>query len=411
MPHHHHHTGSHIVYITGFCDAVNALDTKTKPKRIRVLGSDGISHSFLLKGNEDLRLDERVMQFLRISNDLYDRHQETSSRSLRARHYNVTPLSHKSGLIEWVSGVVSMFKIAESHFNRHQDKDVREENKRENKTWNAVNEFHDVLVSKTNQKCVSSSPKKRSEYPEQTIRDVFTELQRRTPRDLLSSEIWMSSTDTSEWCMKRRTYCRSLAVMSMFGYIIGLGDRHLENVLMDFHSGEILHIDYNVCFDKGLRLRVPECLPFRLTKSMRHALGVMQTSGNFERACVMTMCVLRKHRELFLELMETFVYDPLIEWTKTSTKRHNDGSSKNNATTAATLDTAAAAAGMKDDSKRESNDYAIGVVRRIDHRLNGGTMENLESKFDIETQVNSLIRHAISKKYLSRMYEGWAAWV
>lgn len=39
--------------------------------------------------------------------------------------------------------------------------------------------------------------------------------------------------------------------MSMVGYIIGLGDRHLDNVLIDMTTGEVVHIDYNVCFEKG----------------------------------------------------------------------------------------------------------------------------------------------------------------
>ena len=46
-------------------------------------------------------------------------------------------------------------------------------------------------------------------------------------------------------------YARSTAVMSMVGYIIGLGDRHLDNVLIDMTTGEVVHIDYNVCFEKG----------------------------------------------------------------------------------------------------------------------------------------------------------------
>lgn len=48
-----------------------------------------------------------------------------------------------------------------------------------------------------------------------------------------------------------QSYARSAAVMSMVGYIIGLGDRHLDNVLIDMTTGEVVHIDYNVCFEKG----------------------------------------------------------------------------------------------------------------------------------------------------------------
>lgn len=49
---------------------------------------------------------------------------------------------------------------------------------------------------------------------------------------------------------------------------MGLGDRHLDNILLDTRSGDVVHIDYNVIFDKGRRLRVPEIVPFRLTASL-----------------------------------------------------------------------------------------------------------------------------------------------
>ena len=41
----------------------------------------------------------------------------------------------------------------------------------------------------------------------------------------------------------------------MLGYIIGLGDRHLDNILLDHESGEIVHIDYNICFEIHSRLK------------------------------------------------------------------------------------------------------------------------------------------------------------
>lgn len=45
-------------------------------------------------------------------------------------------------------------------------------------------------------------------------------------------------------------------------------------VSVDLMTGEILHIDYNVCFEKGKTLRVPEKVPFRMTPNLQEALGV-----------------------------------------------------------------------------------------------------------------------------------------
>ena len=36
----------------------------------------------------------------------------------------------------------------------------------------------------------------------------------------------------------------------------------------------MVHIDYNVCFEKGRSLRVPEKVPFRMTQNLETALGI-----------------------------------------------------------------------------------------------------------------------------------------
>ena len=41
------------------------------------------------------------------------------------------------------------------------------------------------------------------------------------------------------WFEKRLTYTRATAVNSMAGYLIGLGDRHSQNILVDRKSAEV----------------------------------------------------------------------------------------------------------------------------------------------------------------------------
>ena len=36
---------------------------------------------------------------------------------------------------------------------------------------------------------------------------------------------------------------------------------------------QVVHVDYNVCFEKGRSLRVPEKVPFRMTQNIETALG------------------------------------------------------------------------------------------------------------------------------------------
>ena len=154
----------------------------------------------------------------------------------------------------------------------------------------------------------------RRHWPHEVLRRVHAELVADTPRDLIASELWLQSADSHEWWLKTQAFARSCGVMSMLGYAIGLGDRHLDNILLDLTSGELLHIDYNVCFEKGLRLKVPETVPFRMTQTMQAALGVGGTDGAFSMCCESVLRVLRSSKETLLTLLEAFVYDPLVDW-------------------------------------------------------------------------------------------------
>uniref|UniRef100_H2XN24 Serine/threonine-protein kinase ATR n=1 Tax=Ciona intestinalis TaxID=7719 RepID=H2XN24_CIOIN len=110
---------------------------------------------------------------------------------------------------------------------------------------------------------------------------------------------WFLSTFTnpSSWYNARLAYARSLAVMSMVGYILGLGDRHGENILFDSKSGEAMHVDFSCLFNKGQTLDIPEIVPFRLTHNLVEAMGPTKYEGFFRRACEVTMNVLREQRE------------------------------------------------------------------------------------------------------------------
>jgi FKBP12-rapamycin complex-associated protein len=57
--------------------------------------------------------------------------------------------------------------------------------------------------------------------------------------------------------------------MSMVGYILGLGDRHPSNILLDRSYGKIIHIDFVDCFESAMRReKFPEKIPFRLTRML-----------------------------------------------------------------------------------------------------------------------------------------------
>lgn len=52
------------------------------------------------------------------------------------------------------------------------------------------------------------------------------------------------------WFAMRLNYTRSVATTSIVGHILGLGDRHAANILIDEGSGEVVHIDLGIAFEQ-----------------------------------------------------------------------------------------------------------------------------------------------------------------
>lgn len=75
------------------------------------VGSNGRRYQYLLKGLEDLHLDERIMQLLSIINVMFTKINRNEPWSYEARNYTVIPLASRSGLIQWVEGATPLFTL------------------------------------------------------------------------------------------------------------------------------------------------------------------------------------------------------------------------------------------------------------------------------------------------------------
>lgn len=145
--------------------------------------------------------------------------------------------------------------------------------------------------------------------------EVFSYAQEETQGEDLQRVLWLKSQNSELWLERRTNYTRSLAVMSMVGYILGLGDRHPSNILLDRYSGKIIHIDFGDCFESAMRRdKYPEKIPFRLTRMLQKAMDVSRIEGNFRNTCENTMRVMRANKDSLLAILEAFVYDPLLSF-------------------------------------------------------------------------------------------------
>ena len=67
--------------------------------------------------------------------------------------------------------------------------------------------------------------------------EIFSSVMSDTIGDDLKSVLWLRCKNSEKWLLHRINYTRSLAVMSMVGYILGLGDRHPSNIMINRETG------------------------------------------------------------------------------------------------------------------------------------------------------------------------------
>ncbi|KAK1300358.1 Serine/threonine-protein kinase TOR [Acorus calamus] len=270
-----------IITISSFGEQVTILSTKTRPKKLVILGSDGQKYTYLLKGREDLRLDARIMQLLQAINSFIHSDTQTNSQSLAIRYYSVTPISGRAGLIQWVDNVMSIYSVFKAwqyrvHLAQLATTGVDSVHQTVPPVPRPSDMFYGKIIPALKEKGIRRVISRR-DWPHEVKRKVLVELMKETPRHLLRQELWCASEGFKAFSLKSKRFSASVAAMSIVGHILGLGDRHLDNILMDFCSGDVVHIDYNVCFDKGRRLKIPEIVPFRLTQTIETALGMTGT--------------------------------------------------------------------------------------------------------------------------------------
>ena len=402
-----------VVKISSFSKNIQILNSKQHPRKIVIIGSDNKEYPFLLKGHDDLRQDERVMQLFRLINTLLSKDSDTKEKNLLIKRYPITPLSHNTGLIGWMPNCDTLNRLI---------KDYRHINKIE------LNVEYSLMTNFNPKFDTSTSMIKLETFKHSLNNTLGVDLYK---------ILWNNSQNAENWLDIRTNYSRSLAVMSIVGYILGLGDRLPSNILLDKTSGKIIHIDFGDCFEVSMkREKFPEKVPFRLTRMLIKALEIGGIEGTFKITCENVMRVIRENKDSLNVILAAFVHDPLTSFKlliplfMKNVKNKNKNEVKNE-------DKKIKENKMMDiinkfndngiEKKRmgseerqlynefEEKDYIESddlnqiikiVIERVSDKLNG-TDFNKNEELKISRQIRRIISQATSHENLSQTHPGW----
>lgn len=95
-----------ITKITRFDPTLPIIPSKQRPRKMGVISESGQMFRFLLKGNEDLRQDERVMQLFGLINNLLQNNQVTHFSTLFEHSSRVDTNSIENGKISLIDSKI-----------------------------------------------------------------------------------------------------------------------------------------------------------------------------------------------------------------------------------------------------------------------------------------------------------------
>jgi cell cycle checkpoint protein MEC1 len=334
------------ITIARFENKVDVLSSMQQPRHLYIKGSNGMNYGILCKPNDDLRKDAKLMEFTTMIDHLLKKDYDSEQRKLHIKTYAVIPLNENYGIIEWVDHSRTMRDILKIHYsNININLDVPVIRK--------VLDMDCEVVEKAN----AFKSKILSKYPP-VLYNWFIE----------------NFPDPSSWYDARNNYTRTTAVMSMVGYMLGLGDRHGENILFNEKDGGILHVDFDCLFEKGLELSVPERVPFRLTQNMVDAFGITGVEGTFRKSCEVALSLIRGNETTLMNILESFLHDPIMDWSQ----------------------------------KRKTKNTPQAALSTIRRKIRG-ILDKEGLPMSVPGQAEFLIQQATSLENLCQMYIGWMA--
>ncbi|KAL9051765.1 MAG: hypothetical protein Q9162_005817 [Coniocarpon cinnabarinum] len=357
------------VTIHAFDDSVLVLSSLQKPRKITARGSDGNKYGLLCKPNDDLRKDQRLMEYNAMINRGLKKDAAASSRRLYIKTYAVTPLNERCGIIEWVEGLKPLRDILIALYRAK-----------------GVKIDYNLLRNLLAEAC-ANPPDSLNIFTHQLLDMYYPVLHEWFIENFPAPDAWYAA---------RTRYARSAAVASIVGHSLGLGDRHGENVLLQEETGGVFHVDFNCLFDKGLTFEKPELVPFRLTHNMVHAMGATGVEGYFRKAAEIALTVMRSQEDALLTILETFVYDPTADFVG----RHAKGPR--------VIKIAGMNAGLGcnqtiPESPRE-------VLESVRSKLKG-LLPGESLPLNVQGYVEALVQMARDPARLARMYIGWCAFL
>ncbi|CAN9506484.1 unnamed protein product [Ophioblennius macclurei] len=408
--------------ITGFDERVKVMSSIRRPKRLIIRGDDERDHPFLVKGGEDLRQDQRIEQLFGVMNIVLSHDTSCTQRGLQLRTYQVIPINTRIGLIEWMENTCTLKEfVYDSMSDEEKPKAGR------------LNEVYNQWLSKFGSKDTNGIALYGQAYKRAKRDDVvanFTKMLQDVPTDLLKRAFLKMCNSPEAFLSLRSHFISSHALLCVSHWILGIGDRHLSNFMINMETGGMIGIDFGHAFGSATQfLPVPELMPFRLTRQFVNLMQPLKESGLIQSIMVHSLRAFRAEPDLLLNTMDVFVKEPSLDWKNFEVKQLKKGGTWTESVDTKEInwyprqkvDFARRKLEGANPSAITSEELKLGFEKDaafsgMQSVALGADEHNVRAKLaaaglSVEQQVDCLLDQAMDPNVLGRVWVGWEPWI
>ena len=280
-----------ILFFKELDNNIEVLPSKEKPMHIKfkVTNMKGDinpknNYDFLLKCDiNDITKEIKTFEIIDEINNIFRIKHYDINDSMSLKRYLIVPIAPTIILAEWLSDSISLSSV------------IDEQSKK------------DIVFQDENKSIIKyENNNKATIIPGSIINEE-------EKFNILYNYYQYNFIDPNLWYNAKKKYIISTAIWSMTSFLVGLGDRHPGNIMINKNTGEIIHIDFGYVALKGLSLGVPEIVDFRLTINLRKNLGLFEENGLFNYICVKALKAFKEYYKTLSARIEYYQFDPLFD--------------------------------------------------------------------------------------------------
>ena len=413
------------IKISSFDKHILVLSSIRKPKKIKIFGNDEKTYSYLIKGCEDLRLDERIEEIFNVMNDILSKDSNCMKIKIKLQTFDVIPINKRLGMIQWINNSNPLYKIIkfgmENLNNNNKIYDVFDINNINN---NNENNFWDIQQSPSylnrlkwiekNFQGKNFNEKSFNVLYTTNYNDIINPFNNSVnlfPKFILKHSLTHYLNNFEEIINNLISFSRNYSLLSISCYILGIGDRHLENFLLSNNNNNnninITAIDFGIAFGQGLLQYIPELVPFRLTPQIVNTLYPFGIKGIFKETMIKVLQSYKRYKENILDYCEIFIKEPIYEDNKSNKNKFNVINKKLKGINILKI--------FKEEINNNIylNSELKGILKNcVKGGIDSFRFKNKDREYlDEETEVDMLNEQAMDRNLLGRMWIGWSPFV